>query len=53
MECKTNHDQETSHNRRLPLSLRRHGNPARQVTRNGEEEEHDARDDQDSRDEGC
>lgn len=42
MECNTNHDQETSNNRRLPLALRRHGNPARQLTRNGEEQEHDA-----------
>jgi hypothetical protein len=43
MEYNPHHEQETSNNRRLPLSLRRHVNPARQLTGNGEEQEDNAR----------
>jgi hypothetical protein len=41
MECDTDHDKEASNNRRLPLSLRRDGNSACELTCNGEEQERD------------
>jgi len=50
MKCDTDDDQQAANDRCLPSVLRRDSNSAGELTRNGEEQKRDARDDQDGGD---